>query len=167
MIFLITVKSGREDKCLMDLLDAIYIYDNRVKAWRNNYTGLIVLETRLEEHTLINILRYKPIRHLYAVIPLKYVYNTCDIDLFIKDFSREIKDVDRLWIKFRMRDESKKIEDEIKEMVREIFEKNMKKLSSKRDAKYIIHIEGFDEKVGFNIFDREKYMKLKPFYHIE
>ena len=42
----------------------------------------------------------------------------------------------------------------------------MKKLSGKRDAKYIIHIEGFNGKIGFNVFDRERYMKLKPFYHV-
>ena len=157
--YMVTVKPGREEKCLRDLRDAIFPLDKEVKVEKTEISGVLLIKSTLNFKSLVDLLINKPIRHLMRVIKLEEV---SDIDCY-EDLLRKVKIRlpynRKVAIKIELRGRSKSISSRLKLYSRKYF-KDLK-ICSVRDADVVLLIEGIGSLLGYCICSKNEYRLTK------
>ena len=155
MIYLVTVKPGKEDKCGMDILDAIFPYDSTVEYKKCEKKGNIILESRLTWRNLFKILSRKRIRHLYGIIPFLKVFNKFNV--FLDSLLLDLSNLEEIYLELRMDKASKNLEEVIKKRIKA----RGIRIISKRKSKKVVMVGILGKIIGYSILDKDEFYKLR------
>ncbi|RLE61743.1 MAG: hypothetical protein DRN53_05175 [Thermoprotei archaeon] len=154
-IYMVTVRPGREEKCLMDLRDAIFPLDREVRVERTEISGVLLIKSTLNFRSLVGLLVNKPIRHLMRVIKLEEVTNIgCYEDLLRKIRTKLPRDKNTA-IEIELRGKSKSISSRLKLCIKEYF-KDIR-ICGMKNADIVLLIEGIGSLLGYSIYSKDEY----------
>ncbi len=153
--YMVTVKPGREEKCLGDLKDAIFPLDKEVKVEKTEISGVLLIKSTLNFRSLVDLLINKPIRHLMRVIKLEEVSDVKYYEDLLRKIRTRLPHNRNIAIEIELRGRSKSISSKLRLCIKEYF-KDIRTCSIK-NADIVLLIEGIGNLLGYCIYNKDEY----------
>jgi len=166
LVAMVTVRAGREDKVAMDLMDALYPYDQEVKVSKTDFSGLLILRTSLNPKRLLDILRNKPIAHLYKVLPFNY-YSSLDESSLGGELVRLLSRINLEWRKFlikvKVRGNKEIDENALSLKLAKLVEEKLGKRGDLKKPELVIRVEVIGNDVGISIYRGNTFVNISGY----